>query len=316
MAIDQNPPGKVRRSWLLAPASKQERVLAACQSNADVVLLDLVEFVHEKDKPSARESLGEAVRQVQESGAEVFAQVDAELLYADLHACVYPELTGILIARLESASQVEEADALLGQLEDERGIPPGALEIVASLETARGNQYAFQIASASPRISGLTLGRAELVMDLRPEPSGEIHLMEYLMQRLITVAGAAGVPPYGAWWRAPDRGLLTTPQKTAEAAIRGRAIGFKGSLCVLENQVEPMNRGFTPGSQEVDEARQLLEQYRAAVAEGAASIRRGERFIDAGIALQARALIGLAAACAARDQAKADAQAGRPVPAP
>ena len=187
---------------------------------------------------------------------------------------------------------------------------------MASLETARGNQDAFQIASASPRISGLTLGRAELVMDLRPEPSGEIHLMQYLMQRLITVAGAAGVPPYGAWWRAPDRGLLATPENPGEAAVRGRAIGFKGSLCVLENQVEPMNRGFTPSSQEVDEARQLLEQYQAAVAEGAASIRRGERIIDAGMALQAGALIGRAAACAARDQAKADAQAGRPAPAP
>ena len=316
MTNNSNLPDKIRRSWLLAPASNAERVGAACRSNADVVLLDLVEFVPERDKPSAREGLTHAVGQVRVGGAEVFAQVDQALLYADLHACVCPELTGIVIARLESAAQIEEADALLGQLEDERGIPPGALEIVAALETAQANQDAFRIATASPRISGLTLGRAELVMDLRPEPSGEIHLMQYLMQRLITVAGAAGVPAYGAWWRAPDRGLLATPENTGEAALRGRAIGFKGSFCILENQVEPMNRGFTPGSQEVDEARQLLEQYQAAVADGAASIRRGDRIIDAGTALQARVLIERAAACTAKDQAKADAQAGRPVPAP
>ena len=314
--IDNTNPLKIRRSWLLAPASNEERVGAACRSNADVVVLDLVEFVPEKDKPSAREGLADTVQQLRASGAEVFAQVDRELLYADLHACVCPELTGIVVAHLGSVAQVEEADALLGQLEDERGIPPGALEIVASLETAPANQDAFQIATASSRLSGLTLGRAELVMDLRPEPSREIHLMQYLMQRLIMVAGAAEIPPYGAWWRAPDRGLLATPENTEEAAVRGRAIGFKGSFCVLENQVEPMNRGFTPGPQEVDEARQVLEQYRAAVAEGAASIRRGDRIIDAGTALQARALVDWASACAARDQAKADAQAGRPVPAP
>ena len=314
--INNTNPTKTRRSWLLAPASNEERVGAAGQSNADVVVLDLVEFVPERDKPSAREGLAETVQQVRASGAEVFAQVDRELLYADLHACVCPELTGIVVAHLESVAQIEEADALLGKLEDERGIPPGAMEIVASLETAQANQDAFQIATASPRISGLTLGRAELVMDLRPEPSGEIHLMQYLMQRLITVAGAAEISPYGAWWRAPDRGLLATPKNTEEAAVRGRAIGFKGSFCVLENQVEPINRGFTPGLQEVDEARRLLEQYRAAVEEGAASIRRGDRIIDAGTALQARFLIDRASACAARDQAKADAQAGRPVPAP
>ncbi len=315
MVINTIPP-KIRRSWLLAPASNDELVEAACQSNADVVVLDLVEFVAENDKPAAREVLREAVGRVRTGAAEVFAQVDQELLYADLHACVFPELTGIVIARLESATQVEQADALLGQLEDERGIPRGALEIVASLETAQANQDAFQIATASPRISGLTLGRGELVMDLRPQPSGEIHLMQYLMQRLIIVAGAAGIQPYGAWWRAPDRGLMAPPEHTEEAAIRGRAIGFKGSLCVLENQVELLNRGFTPSPQEVSEARQLLEQYQAAIVDGAASIRWGDRIIDAGAARQAQALIELASVCATHDQSKADAKDGRPVPAP
>ena len=316
MTNNSDLPEKIRRSWLLTPASNDDLIEAARQSNADVVILDLVDFVPEKDKPSAREGLAGTIREAGESGAQVFAQVDCELLYADLHACVWPELTGIVIAHLESVGQVEEADALLGQLEDERGIPPGTLEIVAALETAKANQDAQRIASASSRISGLTLGRAELVMDLRPEPSGEIHLMQYLMQRLIMVAGAAGVPAYGAWWRAPDRGLLATPENTGEAAVRGRAIGFKGSFCVSENQVEPMNRGFTPSSQEVDEAKELLERYQAAVTEGAASIRQENRIIDAGAALQAQAIIDRASACALHDQTKADAKDGRPVPAP
>ena len=59
---------KVRRSWLMAPASQPERAVAAPKSNTDVVLLDLVEFVAEQDKPSAREGLVEIVRQVRESG--------------------------------------------------------------------------------------------------------------------------------------------------------------------------------------------------------------------------------------------------------
>ena len=290
--------------------------MAAPQSNTDVVLLDLVEFVAEKDKPSAREGLTETIRQVGESGVDVFTLIDSELLYADLHSCVCPELTGVVVSHLETVAQVEEADKLIGQLEDERGIPPGTLEIVVSLDTAKANQDAFEIASASTRISGLTLGRAELVMDLRPEPSGEIHLMQYLMQKLITVAGAIGVPAYGAWWRSPDRGLLATPENTLEAASRGQAIGFKGSFCVLENQVAPLNQGFTPGAKEVEEASKLLEAYQAAVSQGTASIRQGDRIIDFGTALQAQALIDRAAACEAYDNAKVDALAGRPVPAP
>jgi citrate lyase subunit beta/citryl-CoA lyase len=123
-------------------------------------------------------------------------------------------------------------------------VPAGSLRIVAALETARGNHAAYDICAASPRVCAATLGRADLIMDLRPEPSGEIHLMPYLMQRLIVIAGAAGVTPIGAWWRAPDRGLLASAERTRDAACRGRAIGFKGAMCLRPEQVEPLNRMF------------------------------------------------------------------------
>ncbi len=92
---------KVRRSWLLVPASKEERIERAHLAQADVVVLDLVEFVAEADKPSAREKVAGAIEQVKAGGAEAFAQVDPELLYADLHACVWPGLSGVIIASLE-----------------------------------------------------------------------------------------------------------------------------------------------------------------------------------------------------------------------
>jgi citrate lyase subunit beta / citryl-CoA lyase len=130
--------------------------------------------------------------------------------------------------------------------------------------------------------------------------------MPYLMQRLITVAAATGVTPLGAWWRAPDRGLLATPENTYQAALRGRAIGFKGALCLLDNQVDALNRGFTPAA-EVAAARQLLATYQAGLAQGRAVLRQEDRILDAGMAAQARHLLALAEACAACDAAKAAA---------
>jgi len=60
----------------------------------------------------------------------------------------------------------------------------------------------------------------------------------------IIVAGAAGVTPLGAWWRAPDRGLYATAESTYAAGQRGCAIGFKGALCLVDQQVEPLNRAY------------------------------------------------------------------------
>ena len=233
-----------RRSWLLVAASEAEQIEHAAESGADVIVLDLVELIAEHNKHSARKNVRAAIQTARARGAEVFAQVDPALLLPDLEACAWPGLSGVVLARTESAEQVEEAAELLSGLEHARGIPPDTLKIVAALETARGNHAAYDIARASPRVCGITLGRADLIMDLRPEPSGEIHLMPYLLQRLIMIAGALGVTPIGAWWRAPDRGLLATPENTYQAAYRGRAIGFKGAMCLRANQAEALNRAF------------------------------------------------------------------------
>ena len=281
-----------------------------------MVVLDLAELVPEADKPAARETIESSIQQVKAGGAEVFVQVDPELIYADLRASVWPGLKGIVITRVESPQQMVEACQLLDRLEEERGILPDSLEIVAALETAQGNYQGYQIAAASQRVWGLTLGRADLVMDLRPEPSGEIHMMQYLMQRLITLSNAVGTVPLGAWWRELDRGLLATPENTYTAGFRGRAIGFKGSMCINEEQVGPLNRAFTPTDLEVSTAGRLLDAYREGVAQGRAAVRWDDRIIDRGAAAQAQTLIDLGVACTLKDEAKAAALEGRPVPAP
>jgi citrate lyase subunit beta/citryl-CoA lyase len=300
--------GSIRRSWLMVPSDDRSQVEQAAASAADVIVLDLTEFVPEGVKPVARERLPEAIRVLAQSGAEIFAQVDKELLYADLSAAVWPGLSGILIPHMESPGEVAEADSLLTQFEDKCGFRPGTLQIVAVLDTAKGNYDAIEIARASRRIWGLTPGRADLVMDLRPEPSGELHLMPYLMQRLITVANAAGVVPLGAWWRAPARGLLATPEDTYAAAVRGRRIGFKGALCLRANQAEPLNRGFTPPSSELQEARELIADYQAGTQQGAAVIRLQDRIVDFATVSQARQLLDYAEACTQRDAGKTQAK--------
>ena len=67
----------------MVPSDDVAKVEQAATSAADVVVLDLVEFVPEGMKPVARERLPEAIRVVAQARAEVFAQVDKELLYAD-----------------------------------------------------------------------------------------------------------------------------------------------------------------------------------------------------------------------------------------
>lgn len=233
------------RSWLIVPASRPAAIAAAVVSGADVVVLDLVEFVAERECAAARAAVSDAVEAVRAAGATAYVQTTPASAAVDLSAAVVPGLAGVLLSRTETARDVTAVAEGIERLERERGIAAGTVRVVAALETAVGNHQAYEIACASPRVWGLTLGRADVVMDLRAEPSGELHLLPYLMQRLILIAGATGRLALGAWWRHPDRGLLATPAATRLAAERGRAIGYRGGLCIEPAQVAAMNAAYS-----------------------------------------------------------------------
>ena len=232
------------RSWLVVPLSQAAALDQAVAAGADVVVLDLVELVGEHEKAGARKRARAAIERVSGSGARVCIQTTHAEHEADLFAGVCAPLSGVVVSRAESVQQVRDIGQCLGRLEQARGLAPGSIEITVAIETARGNQDAYDIVNASPRVRAATLGRADLIMDLRPEPSGEIHMMPYLMQRLVIIARASGVTPLGAWWRAPDRGLLSTADNTLKAATRGRAAGFKGALCLHAEQVASLNQVY------------------------------------------------------------------------
>ena len=90
------------RSWLIARLSNPAAVVRAAQSGADVVVLDLVELVTDKQKAAAREQVRVAVQQVRAAGPRVFVQTTPATHEADLRASVCAELNGIVVARAGS----------------------------------------------------------------------------------------------------------------------------------------------------------------------------------------------------------------------
>ena len=312
---------RIRRSWLIVPAHDDARLEEAAHAGADVIVLDLQDMVHDTKKYVARTRVRETIPHLCAQGAEVFVRADIELLYADLHASVWRGLSGVMLPGVTSMAQVQEVDSLLMALQAERGVvkpppvgeileaddpvsPEQALELHLCFDTGRGNWDAVQLVQASTRVKSISLGRADLVMDLREEPSGDLHLMPYLMQRLIIIANATGVQPIGAWWRATSRGLVANYDDTLSAAITGRQAGFKGGLCMHTHQVAALNKGFTPTDEDIAQAQSVLTAFAESRANGARA-RTDGTVIDASRAAIAANLIAWATACTKREQGRA-----------
>jgi len=184
--------------------------------------------------------------------------------------------------------------------------PEQALEIHLCLDTGRGNWDAVELIQASSRVKSISLGRADVVMDLRQEPSGDLHLMPYLMQRLIIIANATGVQPIGAWWRATSRGLVASYDDTLAAALTGRQAGFKGALCLRAHQVAALHQGFTPTTEDIAHATAVIAAWADGRGNSSGVFLHGE-YIDAARAALATNLLTWAAACEGRERGRATA---------
>ena len=133
-------------------------------------------------------------------GAEVFVRADIELLYADLHASVWRGLSGVMLPGVTSVAQVPGSRQPPRTLQAERGVvrpppvgeildgrssqPGASLELHLCFDTGRGNWDAVQLIQAMRASSRSAWGAPTRDGPAR-EPSGDLHLMPYLMQRLI-----------------------------------------------------------------------------------------------------------------------------------
>ena len=236
-----------RRSWMVVPAHDAEAGAQIATDAPDVTVLDLEYGVAPRHKDAARSVVGERVRRLADSQAQVFVRIDRDARWADAKAAVTRGIGGIVFPGPDSAAEVEDLDRWIGAAEKEKGVDPGSTELVLMLESAKGFWDVADLASASRRVSAIGVGRIDLTLQLGPVPQEEFRLYRFLMSRVAVAARMLGKQPLGAHWRPGSRGGVAGADATARAAREARAMGFAGCLCVRPDQVAPINAAFSMG---------------------------------------------------------------------
>jgi citrate lyase subunit beta/citryl-CoA lyase len=298
----------VRRSVLMVPLLDDAAVASSWRHNADAVAMDL-SAIPVLDRPAARASLPDAVMRARRGGAEVLVRIDREVAYADIKAVARPGLTGVMLSNAETARDVEEIDAMLAEREREEGIPPGQLEIMLLLDTARGVWNVRQLVRASARIAAVAIDEVRLCRALDIVPSLEFDALSFSRGRVIVETLAAvrlplGIGhPLGALPEAVDDDAELLP-----VANRARNTGFKGAVCPSPSWVAACNAAFTPSDEQVAYYRAVREAFAQGVARGTAAVPfPGGRMIDVPVDERAKLVIEWWERCERRDAEKAAA---------
>lgn len=267
---------------------------------ADAVILDLEDAVATAEKPATRALVVEALARPRRCRGYVRVNaLSTEWGYGDLVAVVQPGVDGIVLPKVESADQAKTADWLIAQLERERGLPIGGIDLLPIIETGLGFANLEAIARSGTRVKRLSFGAGDFTLDLgiawSPEES---ELLPYRTAFVVTSRAAGLEPPLDTVWI-----HLHDADGFRRSAALVKALGFQGKLCIHPDQVPPANAVFTPTDEEVARARRVVEAFAEAEEKGLASIQVDGRFVDYPIVYLAQRLLAKAEAIAASSRA-------------
>jgi len=280
---------RLLRSFLFVPGNNKRFIDKAKALDTDIICLDLEDSVPINDKESARQVISEILKSRSAFKGEVYVRTnsfESGLAQADLKAVVQNGINGVVIPKVNDANEVFELSKLVTDLEHKLSIKEGMIEMMPSIESAKGVVNAYKIASASPRVSALVFGVFDFLFDMGLEYVEDGIEYSYARAKVPVDARAAGVYAIDSIWQKIDdtNGLIN------DAKI-GMKLGYKGKSIIHPSQIEPVHKIFVPSKEEVEWARKVVDVLSDAMNKGKGAVKLEGKMIDAVHYKRAKALL-------------------------
>ncbi len=289
----------------------------------DVLLGNLEDAIPAADKKAAREGLIEVALKNDFGNTSLWTRInslDSPWVLDDL-LTVIPQigdkLDAVMVPKVEGPWDIHYIDRLLAQLEAKYEIKK-SLQVHAILETALGVSNVEEIAAASPRMQGISLGPADLAASRRmkttrvggghpayqviadpdkqnadaPRPAAQQDPWHYTLARMVDACNSAGILPfYGPF------GAIEDPLACQYQFRAAFLMGCVGAWTLHPSQIEIARREFSPTADEVETAKRIIE----AMGDGTGTVMLDGRMQDDATYKQAQVMVRTAKLIAERD---------------
>src|SRR5215203_6607 len=292
-------------------------------TKTDILLGNLEDAVPVDRKEAAREGLIRVGREMDLGTTALWTRVNAlesPWVLDDITELVTEigdKLEVIMVPKVEGPWDIHYVDRLLAQLEAKAKLEKPLL-IHAILETSLGVVNLEEIATASPRMQGMSFGPADLAASRRmkttrvggghpgyrviedPHPddpeatraSSQQDPWHYSIARMVDACTSAGILPfYGPYGDIRDTAGCETQFRAAFL------LGCVGAWSLHPGQIEIAKRVFSPDPEEVAFAKKVIE----AIPDGRGVHMLDGKMQDDATWKQCRVMVDLAELLAARD---------------
>jgi malyl-CoA/(S)-citramalyl-CoA lyase len=308
--------------------SNEKMVAKAAEvaTKTDILLGNLEDAIPVDRKEAARTGLIEVGRTIALGETALWARVNAlesPWVLDDLTELVGEigdRLDVVMVPKVEGPWDIHYVDRLLAQLEA-RAEQQRPILVHAILETAQGVANVEEIATASPRMQGMSLGPADLAASRRmkttrvggghpgyrvlsdpdgdaPRTGAQQDLWHYTLGRMVDACAAAGILPfYGPFGDIRDL-------EGCEAQFRAAYLmGCVGAWSLHPAQIDVARKVFSPDPDEVAFAKKVIE----AIPDGAGVHMIDGKMQDDATWKQCRVMVDLAEMLARKDPDLAEA---------
>ncbi len=316
-------PVKVERMIQFVPAhlEKVRAKTGELAKTVDVVLGNLEDAIPADAKIAARQGMIEMGQKFEFGQTGLWTRINALNSpwalddITEIVAAIGNKLDVIMLPKVEGAWDIHYLDQLLAQLEARHNVTRPIL-IHAILETAEGVKNVDSIATASPRMHGMSLGPADLAASRamkttrvgggHPEykvisdPAGEgaprvsvqQDLWHYTVAKMVDACASAGIKSfYGPFGDIAD--LAACEVQFRNAFLMGCA----GAWSLHPSQVAIAKKVFSPDPGEVAFAKKILD----AMPDGSGVVMIDGKMQDDATWKQAKVIVDLAKQVAAKD---------------
>ena len=263
------------KTWLFVPATRIDRVEKAFASGTDAVIVDLEDAVATTDKVQARKDL--QVYYNSQAYQPIWVRINkagSEEFFKDVVLCQQmPKLAGVLLAKAEQASDIENAHNMTG------------LPVIALIETALG-LYQIDSMAKSAGLLAFSYGFLDLCNDLQVHvgtAAADVIANQIRYQLLLTSKAHQLLAPIDTVYTDfnDGKGLGQRVQLWSQ-------MGMSGMLCIHPKQVATVKQSLQPTDADIEFARHVIEEYERS---GQAVFKIAGQMVDAPVIERCRQLL-------------------------
>jgi citrate lyase beta subunit len=270
---------RTRRALLYMPGDDLHKIEKAITLGVDSICMDLEDGVAYNHKTAARDTITKALNQLTFGDSERLVRinpVNSPFIEADLEITLPARPDGIVVPKVESASQIRWVSHQIAEVEEFHEWEPGKIALLVIVESAKGILNLTEISNADPRLDALIFGAEDLAGDIGATRTPESLEIFYARSVLILHAKAAGL-------QAIDMVCMdfSQPDRLRDEAMQGLNLGYTGKQVIHPRQIPIVQQVFTPGQDEIERATRLLEAYQDHLKNGVGAFAIDGKLIDA-----------------------------------